>query len=84
MGATHSPAVATAALPRAKTAPVMDVCHRPRRKHGVLRCYTAYRTGDHSIAFPIIGAVVCFAMRIAGIRYGLGLPSAASLADRRS
>jgi uncharacterized membrane protein YeiH len=51
---------------------------------GALIVVTAYRTGDHSIAFPIIGAVVCFAMRIAGIRYGLGLPSAASVADRRS
>lgn len=51
---------------------------------GALIVVTAYRTGDHSIAFPIIGAVVCFAMRIAGTRYGLGLPSAASLADRRS
>jgi uncharacterized membrane protein YeiH len=51
---------------------------------GALIVVTAYRSGDHSIAFPIVGAVVCFAMRIAGIRYGLGLPSAASLADRRS
>jgi uncharacterized membrane protein YeiH len=42
---------------------------------------TAYRAGDHSIAFPIIGAVVCFLMRIAGIRYGLGLPSAAVVAE---
>lgn len=50
---------------------------------GALIVVTAYRLGDHSIAFPIIGAVVCFAMRIAGMRYGLGLPSAAKVADRR-
>ncbi len=37
----------------------------------------AYRAGDHSITFPIVGAVVCFAMRMASLRYGLGLPNAA-------
>jgi uncharacterized membrane protein YeiH len=42
---------------------------------------TAYRAGDHSIVFPIVGAVVCFLMRIAGMRYGLGLPSAAVVAE---
>ncbi|HET9094560.1 MAG TPA: trimeric intracellular cation channel family protein [Solirubrobacteraceae bacterium] len=42
---------------------------------------TAYRTGDHTIIAPIGGAVVCFLMRIAGIRYGLGLPSAAAVAE---
>lgn len=42
---------------------------------------TAYRAGDHSIVFPIVGALVCFLMRIAGIRYGLGLPSAAVVAE---
>jgi hypothetical protein len=31
---------------------------------------------------PIVGAIVCFVMRIAGMRYGLGLPSAAEVADR--
>ena len=36
----------------------------------------AYHAGDHSLAFPIIGAAVCFALRMAGIRYGLGLPIA--------
>lgn len=51
---------------------------------GALIVVTAYRAGDHSTAFPIVGAVVCFAMRIAGMRYGLGLPSAADVADRRS
>ena len=42
---------------------------------------TAYRTGDHSIVAPIGGALICFLMRIAGIRYGLGLPSAAAVAE---
>ena len=49
---------------------------------GALIVVTAYRAGSHSIAFPIVGAVVCFLMRIAGMRYGLGLPSAAEVADR--
>jgi uncharacterized membrane protein YeiH len=51
---------------------------------GALIVVTAYRSGDHSIAFPIVGAVVCFVMRIAGMHYGLGLPSAAAVADRRA
>jgi uncharacterized membrane protein YeiH len=51
---------------------------------GALIVVTAYRAGNHSTAFPIIGAIVCFAMRIAGMRYGLGLPSAAAVAERRS
>jgi uncharacterized membrane protein YeiH len=42
---------------------------------------TAYRSGQHSIAFPIIGALACFLMRVAGMRYGLGLPSAAVVAS---
>jgi uncharacterized membrane protein YeiH len=50
---------------------------------GALVVVTAYRAGDHSIIFPIVGAIVCFLMRIAGMRYGLGLPSAADVADRR-
>ncbi len=36
----------------------------------------AYREGDYSTAFPIIGAAACFALRIAGLRYDLGLPAA--------
>ncbi|HET9125705.1 MAG TPA: trimeric intracellular cation channel family protein [Solirubrobacteraceae bacterium] len=40
----------------------------------------AYHAGDHTIVFPIVGAAVCFAVRIAGLRYGLGLPSAAEVA----
>jgi uncharacterized membrane protein YeiH len=42
---------------------------------------TAYRTGDHSIVAPIGGALICFLMRIAGIRWRLGLPSAAVVAE---
>jgi uncharacterized membrane protein YeiH len=40
----------------------------------------AYKVGDHTVTFPIVGAAVCFLMRIAGLRYGLGLPSAADVA----
>ncbi|HET9720558.1 MAG TPA: TRIC cation channel family protein [Solirubrobacteraceae bacterium] len=40
----------------------------------------AYHSGDHTITFPIVGAAVCFAMRMAGLRYGLGLPGAADVA----
>jgi uncharacterized membrane protein YeiH len=40
----------------------------------------AYHAGDRSVTFPIVGAAVCFLMRIAGLRYGLGLPSAADIA----
>jgi uncharacterized membrane protein YeiH len=40
----------------------------------------AYHAGDHTILFPIVGAAVCFLMRMAGLRYGLGLPRAADVA----
>src|SRR5437764_6959820 len=40
----------------------------------------AYHAGDDTIAFPIVGAAVCFLMRMAGLRYGLGLPRAADVA----
>lgn len=40
----------------------------------------AYHAGDHTIIFPIVGAAVCFLMRIAGLRYGIGLPAAADVA----
>ena len=40
----------------------------------------AYRAGDHSVTFPIVGAAVCFLMRMAGLRYGIGLPAAADVA----
>lgn len=32
--------------------------------------------GSHSLAFPIIGAAGCFSIRLAGIRFDLGLPRA--------
>src|SRR5690242_9949613 len=40
----------------------------------------AYHAGDHTVLFPIVGAAVCFLMRMAGLRYGLGLPGAADVA----
>ena len=40
----------------------------------------AYHAGDHTLVFPIIGAAVCFLMRMAGLRYGIGLPRAADVA----
>src|SRR5690348_3273767 len=36
----------------------------------------AYKEGSHSHAFPIIGAAVCFTIRMAGLRYDLNLPAA--------
>jgi uncharacterized membrane protein YeiH len=36
----------------------------------------AYEAGDRTVTFTIIGAAVCFLMRIAGLHYGLGLPRA--------
>lgn len=41
---------------------------------------TAYHLGEHSLTFPVIGAAVCFVMRLAGLHYGLALPSAADVA----
>lgn len=43
----------------------------------------AYHAGDHTLVFPILGALVCFLMRMAGLRYGLGLPGAADVAVTR-
>ncbi|HKO27854.1 MAG TPA: trimeric intracellular cation channel family protein [Solirubrobacteraceae bacterium] len=40
----------------------------------------AYHAGDRTVLFPIVGAAVCFLMRMAGLRYGLGLPRAADVA----
>ena len=42
----------------------------------------AYREGNYSTAFPIIGAAACFLIRMAGLRYDLNLPSATDLPDR--
>jgi len=43
----------------------------------------AFKAGAHTLAFPIVGATACFVMRMAGLRYGLGLPSAADVAVTR-
>lgn len=40
----------------------------------------AFKLGDHSILFPIVGAVACFTIRMIGLRYGLGLPRADAVA----
>jgi len=42
----------------------------------------AYRQGNYSTAFPIIGAAACFLIRMAGLRYDLNLPTATDLPDR--
>lgn len=41
----------------------------------------AYRAGNHSVVFPIVGASVCFAIRLAGLWYDLGLPAAQDLPE---
>jgi uncharacterized membrane protein YeiH len=43
----------------------------------------AYEAGDQTVTFPIVGAAVCFLMRMIGLRYGLGLPGAADVAVTR-
>jgi uncharacterized membrane protein YeiH len=43
----------------------------------------AYHAGDQTLTFPVIGAVICFLLRMAGLRYGLGLPIAADVAVTR-
>jgi uncharacterized membrane protein YeiH len=40
----------------------------------------AFHAGDRTVVFPIVGAVVCFLMRIAGLRFGIGLPRASDVA----
>ena len=40
----------------------------------------AYHAGYHTLTAPIVGAAVCFLMRMAGLRYGIGLPAAADVA----
>ncbi|HEX6457786.1 MAG TPA: trimeric intracellular cation channel family protein [Thermoleophilaceae bacterium] len=39
----------------------------------------AYRQGDRSTAWPIVGAAACFTIRMAGLRYHLNLPTATDL-----
>jgi uncharacterized membrane protein YeiH len=43
----------------------------------------AYHAGDHTLVFPIVGALVCFSMRMASLRYGIGLPRADTVAVSR-
>jgi uncharacterized membrane protein YeiH len=40
----------------------------------------AYHAGDDTVVFPIVGAAVCFLLRIAGLRFGIGLPAATDVA----
>lgn len=40
----------------------------------------AYKAGNHTVAFPIVGAAACFLIRIAGLHYGFGLPRADTVA----
>jgi uncharacterized membrane protein YeiH len=40
----------------------------------------AYKAGDRTIVFPIVGALACFLLRMAGLHYGIGLPRAADMA----
>jgi hypothetical protein len=64
--------------------------HRPCRDGGLYRVAAAddrlvviaYHAGDHTLVFPIVGAGVCFLMRMVGLRYGIGLPAAADVAAR--
>jgi uncharacterized membrane protein YeiH len=34
----------------------------------------AFKTGTHNLAFPIVGAAVCFLMRLAGLYFDVNLP----------
>ncbi len=43
----------------------------------------AYHAGDHTLVFPIVGAAVCFTMRMIGLRYRLELPRAGDIAITR-
>ena len=42
----------------------------------------ASQSGTHNLAFPIIGAAVCFAIRLAGIYFDLNVPRAPGHDDR--
>ncbi|HEY4427971.1 MAG TPA: TRIC cation channel family protein [Solirubrobacteraceae bacterium] len=44
----------------------------------------AFEAGEHGVLFPVLAAIACFALRIAGLLYGIDLPSAASVAARVS
>jgi uncharacterized membrane protein YeiH len=42
----------------------------------------ASRSGTHNLAFPIIGAAVCFLIRLAGVYFDLNVPRAPGRGDR--
>ncbi len=44
----------------------------------------ATKSGTHNLAFPIIGAAVCFLIRLAGLHFDLNLPNARGHDDRHS
>jgi uncharacterized membrane protein YeiH len=41
---------------------------------------SAYSAGARTVVFPLAGASVCFLLRMAGLRYGIGLPRASDVA----
>ncbi|HEY1853929.1 MAG TPA: trimeric intracellular cation channel family protein [Solirubrobacterales bacterium] len=41
----------------------------------------AYRLGAEAVIVPVLAALVCFAMRLAGLRYALDLPRAGARGD---
>jgi uncharacterized membrane protein YeiH len=41
----------------------------------------AWKAGTHNLAFPIVGAAVCFLVRLAGIYFDLDVPRARSAGD---
>jgi uncharacterized membrane protein YeiH len=43
----------------------------------------AHKAGNLSPAFPLLGAAVCMATRLAGVRYGVDVPVAPSARDKR-
>jgi uncharacterized membrane protein YeiH len=43
----------------------------------------AARGGTHNLAFPLLGAVVCFAIRLAGLHFDLNVPQAPRSGFRR-
>jgi len=44
----------------------------------------ASRSGTHNLVFPLLGAVVCFVIRLAGLHFDLNVPQAPSRGLRRS
>jgi hypothetical protein len=35
----------------------------------------ASEAGTHGLAYPIVGAALCFAIRLAGIQWGIDIPT---------